>query len=516
LTRAGRFLIPTALAILISLAAWQSWSHWFLIDDAFISFRYARNLAEGNGLVFNPGERVEGYSNFLWTCLTAAFIRSGLSPETAAPAIGLVCSLLLLVVLYRWSRDLGLSPGWALVAPAMLALNRSYAGWATGGLETRLFSLLLVALAWRLDVERRDAKRPWPVSGIFAGLACLTRPEGWLCPIIVVLTALWLSHRARFPRLATWCAVFAAIAGTHLVWRVIYYGDWLPNSFRAKVPGLRLESGLVYLGLFALHHLAAPLAATCLSLPAGFGRIRSNIASTAKDLSGFALPFCAAYIGYVAAIGGDHFEFRFMDPVLPFLYLLFALICSRSLASASPAPENAGRKAWAILSAILLAASGGLSAVRGFAGYDSTVRFLGRDRSISIVSMESESAYLAAWSRMGQWLARHAGPDESIAVAPAGAIPYYSGLKTLDMLGINDADLAAMPPMEGLNIGHERMASLETISARGITYLIGSPDIRRSRTTDWSDDLVEVYFGDSYWYFTVLDPGARIRPGSYR
>jgi hypothetical protein len=84
------------------------------------------------------------------------------------------------------------------------------------------------------------------------------------------------------------------------------------------------------------------------------------------------------------------------------------------------------------------------------------------------------------------------------------------------MLGINDADLAALPPMEGLNIGHERMASLETVRARGITYLVGSPDIRLSRSTEWSDDLVEVYFGDFYWYFRVLQPDARIPPGSYR
>ena len=49
------------------LLAWLSHVAWFLCDDAFISFRYARNLLEGHGLVFNPGEYVEGYSNFLWT-----------------------------------------------------------------------------------------------------------------------------------------------------------------------------------------------------------------------------------------------------------------------------------------------------------------------------------------------------------------------------------------------------------------------------------------------------------------
>ena len=539
LQRNGRLTSLVALPALLALAAWHSQSRWFLIDDAFISFRYARNLAEGAGLVFNAGERVEGYTSFLWTCLSAGAIRAGLAPETVIPAMGIAASLLLLAALYCWSRELGLPPAWALVAPAMLAVNRSYAGWATGGLETRFFSLLIVTLAWRLDVERRrDAATPRPFSAILAGLACLTRPEGWLSPVIRLLTHLRRPARAgraartgraararrakeNLRSLAIWLGVFASIAGTHLIWRMIYYDDWLPNSFRAKVPGLRLESGLVYLGLFALHHLAAPLAAACLTLPAGFGRIRSIGASVARDLSGFALPFCAAYVAYTALIGGDHFEFRFLDPVLPFLFVSLALFSwrcahARALASRASLPAPLWAKAWAAAAAGLLVVAAGVSAVLGFSGFDATLRFMGRERSVSIVSMEAESAYLDHWSRMGRWLARHAAEGESIAVAPAGAIPWYSGLRTLDMLGINDRDLAAMPPMEGLNIGHERMATLATVRSRGITYLIGSPDIRRSRATEWSDDLVEVYFGDFYWYFRVLTPDARIRPGSYR
>ena len=63
------------------LLAWLSHVAWFLCDDAFISFRYARNLLEGHGLVFNPGEYVEGYSNFLWT-LELAHRRSGFTDRT--------------------------------------------------------------------------------------------------------------------------------------------------------------------------------------------------------------------------------------------------------------------------------------------------------------------------------------------------------------------------------------------------------------------------------------------------
>ena len=70
----------------LALLGWMASVSWFLTDDAFISFRYARNLLEGHGLVFNPGERVEGYSNFLWVLELAAVWRAlGVPPEDAAP-----------------------------------------------------------------------------------------------------------------------------------------------------------------------------------------------------------------------------------------------------------------------------------------------------------------------------------------------------------------------------------------------------------------------------------------------
>ena len=70
----------------MALLAWLVSLSWWLTDDAFISFRYARNLLEGHGLVFNPGERVEGYTNFLWVLeLAALWGLFGLRPEYAAP-----------------------------------------------------------------------------------------------------------------------------------------------------------------------------------------------------------------------------------------------------------------------------------------------------------------------------------------------------------------------------------------------------------------------------------------------
>src|SRR6267142_2130257 len=118
----------------------------------------------------------------------AAAMRLGADPGMAAQLLGLASSIGVLLVLHRWGRDLGASAWGALLAPAMLAVNRSFAAWATGGLETRTFTFLVVAAAWRLHREtatlRADAGTGHPsrldglpLSAGLLALACLTRPE---------------------------------------------------------------------------------------------------------------------------------------------------------------------------------------------------------------------------------------------------------------------------------------------------------------------------------------------------
>ena len=79
-------LIAVALLVVTAVYAWGVHRHHFLCDDAFISFRYAQHLSEGQGLVWNRGERVEGYTNFLWVLLMAAAIGAGIAPESASVA----------------------------------------------------------------------------------------------------------------------------------------------------------------------------------------------------------------------------------------------------------------------------------------------------------------------------------------------------------------------------------------------------------------------------------------------
>ncbi|MBZ0266726.1 hypothetical protein K8I85_01090, partial [bacterium] len=95
------------VVLLIGLAfAWHAWSLQFTQDDAYISLRYARHLVEGNGLVFNPGERVEGYSNFTWTLLLALFLKLGAPAVETSRWLGILFGALSVLAAGKFARAL--------------------------------------------------------------------------------------------------------------------------------------------------------------------------------------------------------------------------------------------------------------------------------------------------------------------------------------------------------------------------------------------------------------------------
>ncbi|HYW79258.1 MAG TPA: hypothetical protein VE890_06750, partial [Thermoguttaceae bacterium] len=139
---------PTTLLVgLILLLTLLAWSNRFIQDDAFISFRYAEHLAEGKGPVYNEGERVEGYTNFLWTMLIAGGRCLGLEPIALSYGLGLTCFVLSLVFTYRLACQVFGDGTAGLLAVFLLGTNYTFSAYATGGLETQLQAFLCVAIA---------------------------------------------------------------------------------------------------------------------------------------------------------------------------------------------------------------------------------------------------------------------------------------------------------------------------------------------------------------------------------
>ncbi|MEK9149668.1 MAG: hypothetical protein AAB267_06450, partial [Candidatus Desantisbacteria bacterium] len=140
----------TFLAILVILVAHSiflsSSFYYNAVDDAYISFRYAKNLVDGNGIVYNPGERVEGYTNFLWVIIMALFMRLGISDIAFLSIwLGITISVGTIVILYKLSTLITReSDFFKISAPLFLVVDSSFVFWTVSGLETQLFTFLIL------------------------------------------------------------------------------------------------------------------------------------------------------------------------------------------------------------------------------------------------------------------------------------------------------------------------------------------------------------------------------------
>jgi hypothetical protein len=491
-----------------------------LIDDAFISFRYARNLVDGHGLVFNPGERVEGYTNLLWVLVLAASMRLGGDPAVWSQVLGVAAGLGTLTVVFRAAGRVTSAPV-ALAAPAFLATNRTFCAWSTGGLESSLFTFLGV-----LGVSLLGSARPraflW--AGIALGLGALTRPEGVLVAAGVGLALGLEAWRARptAGRRLPWrdlvpvLGPVALMVGAQLLFRLLYYGRFAPNTAAVKVPGLYPASGLVHAALFARDNLLGPEAvALALAIGAAWPRPGARASASTLSVTRCGLLASAVYLLYIVLIGGDHFEYRFFHPILA----LLAVPLAAGVARGAEALRGTGSRTLALTAAGTLA---GLVALHGlvvsYAGFQSVDRpvALGPQRGrVSVVSVEFEQEFVRQFVRLGRWLRVHADPGETVALRAIGAVAYYSGLRVLDVHGLIEPDLSRLPVRRRDAVGHERRADVAYLLERGMTYYAGGhpwialpgPDPNRLVRVRLPDGQVLV--------FQSVDPKARLQPGEY-
>lgn len=325
---------------------------YWLCDDAFISFRYVRNLVRGEGLVFNVGERVEGYTNFLWVLELAAIWKVlGVEPPTASVALSAIASAISMAIVgwVAWrspARERGLA---VAAASLLLVTNRSFAVWCSSGLETRQFTLFVlgaIALLGATTVER-GASDPISITrpsigsligaSVLLGAAELTRPEGGLI-FVSCFTWFVIDRGARVvitkvnggvdvlrsPLLRdairgvfALSVPFVVIVVAHYVWRHGYYGEWLPNTYHAKHVRPWIESGDHYFNVATLEHgleVVVPIAVLGLLFRLVHG-------DTTHLLTAIVI---IPHVIYVRRIGGDHFEFRPLDFYWPLLSLAAA------------------------------------------------------------------------------------------------------------------------------------------------------------------------------------------------
>jgi arabinofuranosyltransferase len=461
------------LGILVVLTG-MAWSQRWVQDDAYITFRYAKNVVLGLGPVWNPGYAVEGYTNFTWMALIALGMRLGFAPEPVSYVLGLWCFVISLLLVFRLARDIMFSDAWALFAMCLAGTNYSFLMYATGGLETQLNAMLTLALlvlaVEALCSSRLALPRTWMAS-VAASLAIMTRPDSVLIATLVVVVlarVAWSDRNGRRWRLLAVLFLPAAIlVGSWIAWKVVFYGRLLPNTFYAKLENRQagtLMRGAVYVAWLFVSYWWLPVIGGLIA----FARIRGTPSRKLISMSAperLLIVYAVVWLSYVVWTGGDIMEFRQLVPVIPVVIVLMTGLLARALADVRQALPVAG---------LFLVAS--VVHATWFPTYMYPMS-LGTIPTLRLLGGQGEQAN---WAAMGRRLAVSLGADSrvSIAVAPAGALPFFSGLRTVDMHGLNDKWIAQhghVMHVCQVCTAHARFATLRYLNQQGVNLLIGQP-----------------------------------------
>jgi hypothetical protein len=465
MTAAAVRALGLALATCLSLAGAVHYVN-LTFDDAFVSFRYAENLAHGRGLVFNPGERVEGYSNPTFTLLLALPALLGVSRFElgllwTAKSITLACALGTLWVIARAApRATGSTWGaWPLGA-ILLATSMVHLMWSVGALEGPLLGLLLVLCAtqWLHEVERAPVPSRFDWSALWLALAALTRPEPvvLVAPLLALRVAFWPTRDGRARRAhVRYLLTFAAPYLAYLAFRLAYYGKPLPNTYYAKLhdDGLALGRGLSYAteALAETNALTIALVCTLLALVARQGRLRALLI----------LALLGTQVSAIVYEGGDWMSgWRLLAPSLPLLALLVdtgwaaAVRLELGHLALPPLPawvvnrawverwnaqlRNAPRHARALLRGVSCAALVVGVAVGSLRSFQ---RWKGAEGSGFGGIRPGQGALFD----VARWMSKHCERDALLATGEAGIVPFYTGMRLLDLHGLMDPYVANLP-----------------------------------------------------------------------
>jgi len=479
----------TLLAISLAIYAFHSSSLIdYAYDDAFISFRYAENLANGHGLVYNIGERVEGYTNFLWTVMLAGAIKLGADPLVLAKILGVVFALATMFLIIPFSALATGRTGWPSALPTLfLACSGPFVAWAQWGLEGGMFTFF-TTLGLFLFLKALTDGISFAYCSLAFVIAALTRPEGIIffgVSFIYYLLLVRQANRLRaerneqergaspkavtkssparladlasavrlnlFPiRIAQLATPFAIIYGIYYGWRFSYYGCPFPNTYYVRMAGTlgaylqQWVRGLKYISDFLWSGGGVVVLVLVALLWITFRPARRSPLS-------FLSIFCVVPIVYSMHVGGDskHFH-RLLMPYLPLLYVLvaesllgvFRLVVQ---VKSNLRMRSVGRMVFVAFVAGLILYTYYFPTLLFFAEGKPTFPTWSLLRGRT-PSYEAVKGYEWQKRLVGEWLRKHAPKGTTIATTVAGVTPYYSKLYTYDMLGVTNEHIAHTEP----------------------------------------------------------------------
>lgn len=462
-----------AAAILFAL---NTRSLWFTQDDAYISYRYAQHALDGHGLVFNIGERVEGYTNFLWVVWLILCGSIGIGFDPAAKALGLASGfgmIVLAALLARraWTQIHDKGGEWAGVAGALtVGVNGSLAYWAVSGLETAFFGFLITLSVW-LWINKSQ------LTPVALALATMTRPEGGLVWLVLVACELLLERNLK--RTLMLFGFTALLLVPFGIFKLAYYGYLLPNPFYAKT-GFAWEyvqSGLDYAWLFLQHYMLygfvlIPIAFALWKLP---GRLKAVPA------------LFLVYAIYVITVGGDVLRpHRFFVPLIP-------LMAAAIMAGEAWLPKWFRNRSYQYVPTIMV-----LGALLFF-----SIRL---PKEILASTRMLEVGLIQKMTTIAEYLRRLDDRPFTMACSTIGKISFdLPGRRIVDMLGLTDSTVARHPEVIPGNTSswRERNFNASYVLAQDPDWILFSTGHKPSAPAERALILHSRYRQN---YYTVLLP----------
>lgn len=407
----------------------------FRVDDAYITFSFSKNLAEGNGPIYSHNMRVEGYSNFLWMMLIAGGYLLRLDPYLTARALSFFALSVCLWSVYRVVSRSGRPIAGAL-ATLYLACCTDLTRSALSGLETTAYVAAL-AYGWSVYLLESPDRRRFSLLAFTPTF--LMRIDGFVPAVIVgcvEFASALLTRRFSLRRYLKWALPPVLIWLAYFAWRYAYYGLPLPTTYYAKQLVDAVDSGRGFRQLVAFWQeyglsWTLPLAAASLLVR--------------KERS-LALPLIVGTFltwGYAAYVGGDWMPFhRFLLPGFA-LYVMtlglgLAALLSRVALPTAPVPFGRGR----LLSRWALALCGSLalaySAKRAHSA--TTDSSLERQKLGDIAHVQSHTLHLVDSMRFARHVVRE--PGDRWATDYAGVFALFTEAQVIDIWGLCNQTIA--------------------------------------------------------------------------
>jgi hypothetical protein len=437
--KAGWLFLPVVIFLLMAAYVFP-----FAVDDAYISLRYAENWANGYGPVFNPGEHVEGYTNFLLVFIEMLLFKVGLDGLLPVKIFSILCGIALLgiVEFFTWKRHKSLFL--TTCAGLLVATSSPLAFWTAGGLETTLFSLLVTAgiILEVLWLEGGLANSACAAKGLIFFMAVLARPDAAIAVALVAGCDLLYSLRHKsWSGFLIFLACFACPVVVYLGWKLHFYGGIIPLPVYTKIPTGSLLYTLVTGSARFLSFLTIDLNAVFIAGMLYAVYLASSKGSLKIQLIN--LPFIlvssvtCAYALYLMSLGfhvASDEAYRYYVPLIPLMTLALML--------AWPDSGFFRRRRAVFIGAALVCTVVGIRAFDLWWIWNKDWNF---GLSTWCYSGKEQADILThANIKAGTWLKANAKPQDTILLYDAGAVPFFSKLRTIDTWSLTDPEIARL------------------------------------------------------------------------